>query len=98
MSRHGASRRRRASIICHPVSDLARPRVLPYVFGCHHALAAFFQGGDSRAINTRPEARLSYSVDPGKQISFLLWQQSPTFFLIEKEDGVCRKSFRAGGS
>ena len=88
--------RGRAGIIDRPIDDLAASRILADIFRGDDIVVIF--RCDPGAIDSGTESGGDHTVDPGVDISLLLWQHASALFLVEEDDGVRGKPFAAGGS
>src|SRR5580692_4186866 len=86
-----------AGIIDDPIFYFSSVRIFLDIFRSHDGDTRAFLGSNARAVDAGCEMRGIDSIDPGMKIGSVFWKQASTLFLIEKDDGLRRKSFRARG-
>lgn len=62
--------------------------------GNYYAARGFFER-NCGTVNARPESAGCDSINPGKQIAVLFGEQTPTLFLVKKDDSFERETFFA---
>jgi len=91
--RKRAPRRRRTSVVRHPIDNVPAACIPPDILSGDHRNAVPFQSCNPRRVNPRSESTRVHSIHPRVDVGFLFGQHAAAFFLIEKDHRSRRKVF-----